>query len=191
MPNPLMPKSGEADARAHIGARLRAIRRQKRLTLEQVVQGSGLDKSYLSRLERDLTTPSVATLVKVCDALGIRPGELFDPPKTRIVRRDSAPLANFGGQGVTERLLSQGLSGELMVLRSLIDPGGHGGELYTLDADVSFVTVLRGQLEFVVEDAHYFLGEGDSITVSSRIPHTGRNPPAQEAEVLWVTSPFL
>ncbi|WP_225990105.1 cupin domain-containing protein, partial [Deinococcus wulumuqiensis] len=36
-----------------------------------------------------------------------------------------------------------------------------------------------------------FLEEGDSITVSSRIPHTGRNPAAQEAEVRWVTSPFL
>ncbi|WP_288434605.1 helix-turn-helix transcriptional regulator, partial [uncultured Deinococcus sp.] len=46
---------------AHIGARVRAIRQQKRLTLEQVVQKSGLDKSYLSRLERDLAAPSVAT----------------------------------------------------------------------------------------------------------------------------------
>ncbi|AAF10602.1 epoxidase, putative [Deinococcus radiodurans R1 = ATCC 13939 = DSM 20539] len=117
-------RAAAPDRSAHIGARLRAIRQQKRLTLEQVVQGSGLDKSYLSRLERDLTTPSVATLVKVCDALGIRPGELFDPPKTRIVRRDSAPLANFGGEGVTERLLSQGLSGELMVLRTSSTPAG-------------------------------------------------------------------
>ena len=50
---------------AHIGARVRAIRQQKRLTLEQVVQKSGLDKSYLSRLERDLAAPSVATLVRV------------------------------------------------------------------------------------------------------------------------------
>lgn len=177
---------------AHIGARVRAIRQQKRLTLEQVVQKSGLDKSYLSRLERDLAAPSVATLVRVCEALGVRPGELFDPPQTRLVRAEQAQLVNFGGVGLSERLLSQGLSGELMVLRSRIDPGGHGGEeLYTLDADVSFVTVLRGRLEMIVEDAHYFLEEGDSITLSSRIPHNWRNPGDEEADVLWVTSPFL
>ncbi len=180
------------DAEVHIGARLRAARKQKRLTLEQVVRQTGLDKSFLSRLERDLSTPSVATLVKVCAALGIRPGELFDPPQTRLTRAADAPAVNFGGVGVQERLLSQGLGGEVMVLRSLIAPGGHGGEeLYTLDADVSFVTVLRGRLEVMIEDAHYFLEEGDSITLSSRIPHNWRNPAMVEAEVLWVTSPFL
>lgn len=175
-----------------MGARLRSLRKRKRLTLEQLVARTGLDKSFLSRLERDLTSPSVATLVKVCDALGIRPGDLFDPPVTQLTRRDEAPSVNFGGVGVHERLLSQGLNGEIMVLRSVIEPGGHGGEeLYTLDADVSFLTVLSGRLEVIVESAHYFLEEGDSFTLSSRIPHTWRNPTGRAVEVLWVTSPFL
>ncbi len=173
-----------------IGPRLRAARKAKGLTLEQLVVLTGLDKSFLSRMERDLTSASVASLVNVCTALGIRPGTLFDPPTTHLVRAADAPPVNFGGHGVHEVLLSQGLGGELMVLRSTIDPGGHGGpELYTLDADVSFVTVLSGQLEVMVEDAHYFLAAGDSLTVSSRIPHNWRNPTQQATQVLWITSP--
>ncbi len=173
-----------------IGPRLRAARKARGLTLDGLVKLTGLDKSYLSRLERDLTSASVATLVRVCDALGIRPGTLFDPPKANLVRAADAALVNFGGVGVEERLLSQGLSGEVMVLESVIHPGGHGGdELYTLEADLTFVTVLEGELEFVIEDAHYFLNPGDSMTTSSRIPHNWRNPGRTPARVIWVTSP--
>lgn len=184
------PRSAAEDSR--IGSRLRAIRQRQHLTLEHLVSRTGLDKSYLSRLERDQTMPTVTNLVKICAALGIRPGELFDPPTANLVRRDGAQHVNFGGIGVTERLLSKGLNGELMVLRSVIEPGGNGGEeLYTLDADISFVTVLRGQLEFIIEDAHYFLHEGDSLTLSSRVPHNWRNPTREQTEVIWVTSPYL
>ncbi|RJF73306.1 cupin domain-containing protein [Deinococcus cavernae] len=173
-----------------IGPRLRAARQARGLTLDALVKLTGLDKSFLSRMERDLTQASVASLVKVCAALGIKPGALFDPPTTTLVRAGGAARVNFGGVNVEERLLSQGLNGEMMILNSVIHPGGHGGEeLYTLNADVTFVTVLEGVLEFMIEDAHYFLNPGDSLTMSSRIPHNWRNPGSVPTRVLWVTSP--
>lgn len=173
-----------------IGPRLRAARKAKGLTLDALVKLTGLDKSFLSRMERDLTSASVASLVKVCHALEIPIGTLFDPPKADLIRARDAVRVNFGGVNVDERLLSQGLNGEIMVLHSTIHPGGHGGEeLYTLEANVTFVTVLEGELEMIVEDAHYFLGVGDSMTVSSRIPHNWRNPSAKQTRVVWVTNP--
>ncbi|WP_291426832.1 helix-turn-helix domain-containing protein [Deinococcus sp.] len=187
----LGPGLGELAGDApRIGPRLRAARKAKGLTLDGLVKLTGLDKSFLSRMERDLTSASVANLLKVCEALGIRPGALFDPPNANLVRGHEAERVNFGGVGVEERLLSQGLGGEVMVLHSTIHPGGHGGEeLYTLDADLTFVTVLEGELEFIIEDAHYFLHEGDSMTMSSRIPHNWRNPGSGTVRVIWVTSP--
>ncbi|THF85810.1 cupin domain-containing protein [Deinococcus sp. KSM4-11] len=190
MTRPADPHAADPQLQPRIGPRLRAARKARGLTLEQLVALTGLDKSFLSRMERDLTSASVASLVNVCAALGIRPGTLFDPPTAHLIRAADAPPVNFGGHDVHEVLLSQGLGGELMVLRSTIDPGGYGGEeLYTLDADVSFVTVLSGQLEVMVEDAHYFLGAGDSLTLSSRIPHNWRNPTRTATEVIWITSP--
>lgn len=173
-----------------IGPRLRAARQARGLTLDALVKLTGLDKSFLSRMERDLAQASVASLVKVCAALDIKPGALFDPPTASLVRASDAVRVNFGGVNVDERLLSQGLNGEVMILHSTIHPGGHGGEeLYTLNADVTFVTVLEGVLEFMIEDAHYFLQAGDSLTMSSRIPHNWRNPGTVPTRVIWVTSP--
>lgn len=173
-----------------IGQRLRATRLAKGFTLEQVAKRSGLDKSFISRLERDATAASVASLLKVCGALGIQPGSLFDPPKTNLVRAEEAPSANFGGQGVQDFILSRGLRGEIMVLRTEIEPGGHGGkELYIFPADTDFVTVLEGSLEFTVGEARYTLHPGDSLTFCGQEPHTWRNLGESRAVVLWVLSP--
>ncbi|MER3555842.1 MAG: XRE family transcriptional regulator [Meiothermus sp.] len=173
-----------------IGPRLRAIRLAKGFTLEQIARRSGLDKSFISRLERDATAASVASLLKVCGALCIQPGSLFDPPRTNLVRATEAPIANFGGQGVRDFILSRGLRGEIMVLRTEIEPGGHGGkELYIFPADTDFVTVLEGSLEFTVGDIRYTLHPGDSLTFSGQEPHTWRNLGKGQAVVLWVLSP--
>lgn len=68
-------------AAINIGARLRGVRQTRRLTIDQVAEMSGLTKGFLSRVERDLTSPSVSTLLKLCDVLGIEIGQLFLCPK--------------------------------------------------------------------------------------------------------------
>ncbi|RIH88810.1 helix-turn-helix domain-containing protein [Calidithermus roseus] len=173
-----------------IGARLRHIRKAQGLTLEQLAKRSGLDKSFLSRLEREAAAASVASLLKVCAALGIQPGVLFEAPKTRLVRKDEAVAAHFGGVGVQDHILSRGLDGEVMVLRTEIAPGGHGGEEpYRFPANTDFITVLKGQLTVWVAEEEYRLGPGDSLTFSGRDPHTWRNPGPTPTVVIWVLCP--
>ena len=89
-----------------IGARLRAARRSRGLTLDRVAEMTALTKGFLSRLERDEVSPSVASLVAVCDAVGIRVGELFQTPATSLVRAGEGRPINFGGRGVREELLT-------------------------------------------------------------------------------------
>jgi DNA-binding XRE family transcriptional regulator len=64
-------KPGGAPA-VRIGARLRAARQARGLTLDKVAAATGVTKGFLSRLERDDVSPSVASLVAVCDVLGVR-----------------------------------------------------------------------------------------------------------------------
>ena len=52
-----------------IGSRIRAARHAQRLTIDQVADSTGLTKGFLSRVERDLTSPSVASLVTLCQVL--------------------------------------------------------------------------------------------------------------------------
>jgi len=175
-----------------IGGRLRASRIAKGLTLGQIAAATGLTEGFVSKLERDQVSPSVASLVSVCDALGLRVGELFDPPTSAIVRAGDGARINFGGQDAEEFLLSSGNQTHIEVLHSKIAPGGSGGdELYQVNCEVEFVYVLDGQLEVVLGPERHLLNTGDAMTFRGRDAHTWNNPTQQPIEVLWVMAPAL
>lgn len=178
-------------AGALIGVRLRAARQAAGLTLAAVADEAGLTKGFLSRLERDEVSPSVASLVAVCGIIGIGVGQLFEPPDTSIVRAGQAPPINFGGQGLREHLLTAGAQRQLQVIHSLVDPGGGGGaELYSLACEAEFVYVVSGELRLLLPGETVDLGAGDAFTMPGATPHTWLNPSTDAvADVLWVLSP--
>ena len=187
--------TGQADqgTAVLIGAKFRAARRARRLSLAQLAEGSGLTKGYLSKLERDQANASVAALIRICETLGIRPGELFDGPSGTIVRHDSYPPINFGGKRMGEYLLTPQGEQRLQAILSEIRPsGGSGKEPYQLPADVEFVLVLEGELELTLGGETSTLSQGDAATFPAEVSHTFRNPSkARNARVLWVFSPAL
>jgi transcriptional regulator with XRE-family HTH domain len=174
-----------------IGARLRAARQAAGLTLAAVAEQAGLTKGFLSRLERDEVSPSVASLVTVCGVLGMGVGTLFEAPETSLVRAAEAPPINFGGRGLREYLLTAGTQRQLQVIRSLVEPGGGGGpELYALACDVEFVYVVTGDLRLLLPGETVDLAAGDAFTMPGATPHTWLNPSTSvRAEVLWALTP--
>lgn len=174
-----------------IGGRLRATRLARGLTLGQVAAAAGLTEGFVSKLERDQVSPSVASLVSVCEALGLRVGELFEPPTSAIVRSGEGAKINWGGINAREYLLSPGSQAHIEVLHSIVEPKGSGGdELYALDTEIEFVYVLKGQFDIVLGPSTHHLSVGDAMTFRGREPHTWRNPSKTDiAEVLWVLSP--
>ena len=60
-----------------IGAKIKRIRLSNQLTLEELANRSELTKGFLSQLERDLTSPSVATLENILEALGTNLKDFF------------------------------------------------------------------------------------------------------------------
>jgi transcriptional regulator with XRE-family HTH domain len=176
-----------------IGARLRSARRRAGLSITRLAEETGLTKGFISQLERDLTTASVASLVSICNVLQIGVGSLFEPSRTDLVREAERPRINFGGEGVTEWLLTPYSQERLQVIQGEIAPSGGGGnELYSLPADAEFVHVVAGRLEVVIEDETFALGAGDSLTFSGRDPHTWSNPSDTDPTlVLWVLTPSV
>jgi transcriptional regulator with XRE-family HTH domain len=155
-----------------------------------VARATGVTRSFLSLVERDQTAPSVASLIRICDALDISVGSLFDGPRTALVRADQRPRINFGGSGVVEHLLTPAGS-RLQIIHSAIEPlGGGGDEPYTLAGEAEFVLVLEGRLEIDVGGVRYDLARDDSLSFSPGSPHAWRNPSEDErAVVLWVLTP--
>jgi transcriptional regulator with XRE-family HTH domain len=175
----------------HLGPRLRDARQRQGLTIDQLAAATGLTKGFLSRMERDMASPSVATLVLVCEALSLPVGALFAVPRTDLIRQGEAEPITLSGRCVDERLLTPRGQSRLQVIRSVIEPGGGGDDqLYTLNSEVEVLHVLKGQLEVRFPGRTERLGVGDTLTFSGREPHTWRNASrTRPATVLWVITP--
>jgi len=173
-----------------IGSRIRAARQSQRLTIEQVAEATGLTKGFLSRVERDLTSPSVASLVTLCQVLSVSIGELFAAPETHLTRRDDGPKISLGGEGIVERLLTARSERRLQIIRAVIEPRGRGeSELYAVDCDVDVLHVTKGRIQLILSNEKYDLEEGDTLSFPGREPHTWVNPTDETVEVLWILVP--
>jgi transcriptional regulator with XRE-family HTH domain len=181
-----------ADRRVKIGPRLRAARRAQQLTIDEVANITGLTKGFLSRVERDMTSPSVASLIGLCDVLSIPVGSLFEEPDVQLVPAGTGAKVNLGGVDAEERLLSPRSEARVQVIRSVVAGAGHGGdELYAVAADVDVLHVLRGDVEVRFSDREWRLGAGDSLTFSGHEPHSWRVLSEDGAELIWVLVPAL
>jgi transcriptional regulator with XRE-family HTH domain len=179
------------EERVLVGAKLRGLRQARGLSLDQVAQAVGVNKSFVSKLERDAVAPSIGTLLRYCDAVGIRPGSLFDPPPANLVRRSERRKIDLGGKGLSEEIISGDGQDQMMALMSDIAPGGGSGpEPYTLRSAADLVHVLAGRLEVVVDNVTYLLEAGDTLTFPPTLPHSFRNPSDTEvAHTFWVIVP--
>ena len=97
-----MPSASRGNGRptpdvTRIGAQLRAARLAARKSMAEVAGQAGLTKGFLSKLERDLANVSVASLIRLCGALDISVGSLFQASLGEVVRRGAYPPINFGG----------------------------------------------------------------------------------------------
>ncbi|MGN6125372.1 MAG: helix-turn-helix domain-containing protein [Humibacter sp.] len=173
-----------------VGARLRASRQAQSLTIEQVAAATNLTKGFVSRVERDETSPSVATLVTLCQVLSLPVGSLFEEADTEVVHLDDAPRINFGGRGLVERLLSPRSQSRVQVVRSRLESGADGGnELYTINCDVEVLHVITGSLTVFFTNREEHLAAGDTLTFPGREPHNWRNDGPGDADVIWTIVP--
>jgi transcriptional regulator with XRE-family HTH domain len=185
-----VPLATRSDA-PRVGARVRSLRRERGLTIEQLAAATGLTKGFISQLERDRTAPSLSSIARICDALGVPLSRIFEPePAPALVRRsERTPLE---GSGTSENhLLSSRDESRFQAIESLLAPGATAGEeLSSLPGEMEFVYVLEGALQLRVGDETHVLHEGDAFTYPLAKPHTWRNASATEAaRILWVSVP--
>jgi transcriptional regulator with XRE-family HTH domain len=175
-----------------LGERLRAARRARGLTLRALADRASVTESFLSQVERDVSSPSIASLQRICRALELSIAELFDGgvPAGRVVRREERRTVHYPGLGAVDEFLTADVRGRLQVILSTIDPGGGTGpEAYTHESDEECVVVLEGSLDLWVGDQHHVLRQGDAITYPSRIPHRNTNRGDRPARVLFCLTP--
>lgn len=159
-----------------VGAKLRERRRHLNLTLQDIADRAGITKGFLSEVERDRAVPSVATLLKLRDALSLAVSTLFHSAVPQVVREKSRQGIPYGGVGMTCVLVSPENAHRVIAIHAEFIPGGgSGSEPYSLDSDEEIILVVTGSLEVTISGETYRLNAGDSITFDPRVPHSYRN----------------
>ena len=180
-------------ARLPIGERLRHAREARQLALAVVAERAGLTKGFISRVERETTSPSVASLISICDAIGIQPSDIFSVPKAVVTRSSDRLHATLPGHMVVDTLLTAIDERKLTVIETSAGPEGSGGEeLYSLPCETEVCYVVEGEIELILETESFRLASGDSITFDGVVPHTWRaTGDSSNVRLIWILSPAL
>ena len=169
-----------------LGKRLRTRRKALGLTLEQVAQATGLSTGFVSLVERDLATPSIASVSGLAAALSASMGEFLDSPPgpETLTRADRRQVYAVATGGMRYERLSNVFEGS--VLRSVIvhEPPGHRSEPVS-HAGEELIYMISGALTVELEGEVTILSPGDSIHFSSRRTHATWNHTTETAAVLW------
>jgi transcriptional regulator with XRE-family HTH domain len=177
-----------------IGRELRALRKARGLTLEELARRSEVSMGLISQIERGLGNPSFNTLVQLAHALNVPIGRLFHTvgETSPVVRTDRRRLLDIHMGGPTEAihaLMSPSLDGALEAIwveapvgyDTSATPFTHPGEEFGL--------ILEGRHQVFLDGVRHDLGPGDSITYPSTIPHWYRNPGPDVVQAVWVITP--
>jgi transcriptional regulator with XRE-family HTH domain len=160
-----------------VGATLREQRRRLNLTLEEVARRVGITKGFLSEVERDNATPSVATLMRLREALSLSIASVFTSSQPRIVRAKHRQEILLGGTDIAYSLLSGKNAHRVTMVWGRLDPGASSGnDMHTLSADEEIIFVLSGTFEITMDGATHTLNAGDAFTFDPRRPHRYANP---------------
>ena len=178
-----------------MGQQIRDLRKARSMTLSDLASCTGLSISYVSQVERGVSSPSVIALHEISRALGVNVSFFFadnasadDSEATFIVRAGRRRRVVFEA-GAYDELLSPSLKGNLELLMSHFPPGSvSGARPYTHEGEEGGV-VIAGQLDLWIADKHFTLSEGDSFAFASTLPHRYGNPGNTETVVIWAITP--
>jgi transcriptional regulator with XRE-family HTH domain len=175
-----------------IARKIRQIRNENKLTLEEVARRTGFTKGYLSMLESGKKFPPIATLSKIAQALSVDMAAFFkkkDPAEniTLVREREREAVVRdgtlFGYQyesiAPTKRLKK--MEPFIITLPCKSKEGDrfdHEGE--------ELLYVLSGKVKFLYGDKEYLLNKGDSIYFDASIAHRGEGAGGKTAKALVV-----
>src|SRR5687767_13839294 len=170
--------------RLAVGSQIRRWRTERGLTLAQVAARSGLNVGYLSQIENDKASPSLAVLGSIADALDVPPAWFLmgDVPPPTVVRAGERPVVP-GEMGRVEHVDGRA-SRDVTIIEAVARPGGRVG-LHAHAGDEHHV-ILRGRLRMTQGEHTVELGPGDYLRWDGSVPHEGEVIGDEEASVLIV-----
>ena len=169
---------------------LKALRANRKMSLERLAKLSGLTKGYISKIERAEKAPPFSTLIKIASALDTNINFLLngnlDVPKDLplcVVKRNErkkGTIDEYSYEALAQKKLGKNMEPYIFEPSFEEKPySSHEGE--------EFFYVLEGEYKFVFDEEEHLLKAGDSVYFESRYLHSGMSVGDKKAKVLAVT----
>ena len=180
----------------NIGEKLRSIRKARGLSQRELAARAGLTNGTVSLIEKNKTSPSVASLKSLLDAIPMSIAEFFseidenDQPKIFFSKGDFVEVApQSGASDVSLRQLGNASTHTLQLLDETYPPQADTGPELMSHAGEEAGVVIEGQIEVTVGDSIRVLGAGDGYLFDSRQPHRFRNLGPETCRIISVCTP--
>ena len=177
-----------------IGEKIKSLRQQNQLTQEELADRCELSKGFISLLEREMTSPSIATLTDILSCLGtdLRRffGDIGDDAERQVVFRveDYMEKKDLESSSSICWLIPTAQKNVMEPILVTLEPGGatfsdrpHEGE------EVGYV--LQGSIQIEIGNKRYRAGRGDSFLIQPDETHCILNTGRRPARFLWISSP--
>ncbi|MEA2614841.1 MAG: hypothetical protein QOE72_624 [Chloroflexota bacterium] len=175
-----------------LGPKIRELRQQKGLSLQQLAERSDVSAAAIHKLERSGMVPTIATLMKLANALN-RPVSYFVDEESVIDRPVVYTAAEQGRHVYTSKsgLELRSISGAygrffMAGAAAIVSPMADSGRKAMEHPGEELVYVVSGSLQFEVDGVTHRLGAGDALHFRTDRPHRWCNPTAEPAEAVWM-----
>ncbi len=176
-----------------LGEKIRNMRLQKRMTLRELSRRSGCSLGFLSQVERDKVSPTIASLRKIAEALNTNIISLFEEENAIdsivVKKAHRGKFENKRSKVRYELLRPQFSDTSIEALYMYLEPGASSGPTPHTHEGEELAIVIKGKIKIEVGGKSYLLEEGDSAVYKSTIPHKWSNPTDEPSEVIWVNHP--
>jgi transcriptional regulator with XRE-family HTH domain len=174
-----------------LGVSLRRLREQKKISLRALAERADISPSFVSQIENGQCSPSIASMERIVNALGVTLGQFFlsaDQPVVNIVRaRDRARVALEWSKAEISSLGALQNGAQLQASMLIIKPGGLTGKHPTPSISEELAIVFEGSAILTLHDDEHILQRGDAVTIGRGTKRRWRNEMDTNTEILLVS----
>jgi transcriptional regulator with XRE-family HTH domain len=188
-----------------LGEKIKALRIQKKLSLNELSRKSGVSKSLQSQIERNISVPTVTTLRRITTALEISVSDFFTSTeidstnsfeynqntcrkRIAVVAKNERKRLTMPKGKIQYELLSPDLQHKIQFVFIRLPPGAKTEAFLSHEGEECGV-VLKGRLKGEIGKEVVILNEGDSICYDGTIPHRWENIGRTKALSIWAVTP--
>ncbi|MBE7011388.1 MAG: cupin domain-containing protein [Ruminococcaceae bacterium] len=174
-----------------IGSKIKSLRLKNQLTLEDVANRCELSKGFLSQVENNLSSPSIATLEDILEVLGSSLSDFFkadEPEENVIVCTNDDYFENEQEEYKILYLVPNAQKNLMEPIHLTLMPKGKSEDVPPHDGE-DFGFVLEGEITICYGEEKILAKTGDSFYIYCNENYYLYNGGIKEAKLLWVSSP--